>query len=97
MVDGRIVSDVMVHEQCYRRDAVENRLLSGLGTVELSHVAERWNHRGSVEGDVLIRQGEMGDLFYLPAEGEVDVRVADAEAEGRGHGSIPAGISASGR
>jgi putative ABC transport system ATP-binding protein len=82
MVDGRIVSDVMVHEQvliCEMLSKID--FFSGLGTVELSHVAEKMEQRRFIEGDVLIRQGEMGDLFYLLREGEVDVRVADAEGE----------------
>jgi putative ABC transport system ATP-binding protein len=81
MVDGRIVSDVMVHEQVLICEMLKKiDFFSGLGTVELSHVAEKMEHRRFKEGDVLIRQGDVGDLFYLLREGEVDVvRVTDAD------------------
>jgi putative ABC transport system ATP-binding protein len=82
MVDGRIVSDVMVHEQvliCEMLTKID--FFSTLGTVELSHVAEQMQPLRFREGDVLIRQGETGDRFYLMREGEVDVRVADPDGE----------------
>ena len=78
MVDGRIVSDVMVHEQVLICEMLKRiDFFSGLGTDELSHVAEKIEARRFDDGDVLIRQGDIGDVFYLLREGEVDVRVAD--------------------
>ena len=82
MVDGRIVSDVMVHVQvliCEMLRKIE--FFSGRGTDELSQIAEKMEARRFKGGDVLIRQGEVGDRFYLLREGEVDVRVADAAGE----------------
>jgi putative ABC transport system ATP-binding protein len=82
MVDGRIASDVMVHEQvliCEMLSKID--FFAALGSVELSHVAEKMELRRFDKGDVLIRQGEMGDQFFMLREGEVDVRVADADGE----------------
>lgn len=82
MVDGRIVSDVMVHEQvliCEMLNKIE--FFASLGTVELSHVAEKMEPRWVHDGDVLTRQGDIGDLFYLLREGAVDIHVADGAGE----------------
>jgi putative ABC transport system ATP-binding protein len=82
MVDGRIVSDVMVHEQvliCEMLNKIE--FFASLGTVELSHVAEKMEPRWIHDGDVLTRQGDMGDLFYLIREGQVDIHVADGAGD----------------
>jgi len=82
MVDGRILSDVMVHEQVLICEMLKKiYFFSGLGTVELSHVAERMEPRRFDDGEVLIRQGEIGDNFFLLRDGEVDVRVVDADGE----------------
>ena len=81
LVDGRIVSDVMVHEQvaiCEMLKKID--FFSTLGTVELSHVAEKMVTHPFKEGDVLIRKGEIGDKFFLLREGEVDVRGTDTGA-----------------
>jgi putative ABC transport system ATP-binding protein len=82
MVDGRIVSDVMVHEQvliCEMLNKIE--FFASLGTVELSHVAEKMEPRWLHDGDVLTRQGDAGDLFYLLREGEVDIHVSDGTGD----------------
>ena len=78
LVDGRIVSDVMVKEQiiiCEMLSKIE--FFGGLDAAELSHVAERMERRLFSPGDVLIRQGEMGEHFFLLRAGEVDVHVAE--------------------
>jgi putative ABC transport system ATP-binding protein len=79
MVDGRIVSDIMVHEQvriCEMLSKID--FFSQMGTDQLSHVAEKMQVRKFHQGDVLIRQGDVGEEFYLMGDGEVDVRRADA-------------------
>jgi len=78
MVDGRIVSDIMVHEQvriCEMLSKID--FFSQMGTDQLSHVAEKMQVRKFHQGDVLIRQGDVGEEFYLMGDGEVDVRRAD--------------------
>ncbi|WP_191970090.1 ABC transporter ATP-binding protein [Methylobacterium planeticum] len=76
LVDGRIVSDVMVREQvilCEMLSKIE--FFSGLDAAELGQVAEKMERRPFRIGDVIIRQGEIGDRFYLLHAGEVDVHV----------------------
>lgn len=78
LVDGRIVSDVMVKEQiiiCEMLSKIE--FFSGHDAAELSHVAERMERRPFLPGEVLIRQGEMGEHFFLLRSGGVDVHVAE--------------------
>jgi len=82
MVDGRIVSDVMVKEQvliCEMLRKIE--FFGSLGTAELSQVAEKMHPRRFQKGEVLARQGETGDKFFLLRDGEVDVTVADNQGE----------------
>ncbi len=84
MVDGRVVSDVMVKEQvliCEMLRKIE--FFAALGTAELSQVAEKMQPRRFHKGNVLVRQGEMGDKFYLLRDGQVDVMVADNQGEKR--------------
>jgi putative ABC transport system ATP-binding protein len=82
MVDGRIISDVMVREQVLICEMLRKiTFFSALGTAELSLVAEKMRPRPFDDGEILIRQGEVGDNFYLLRDGVVDVDVANAEGE----------------
>ena len=78
MVDGRIASDILVHEQVLLCEMLQKiDFFQALTADELSHVAEKMHPRRFADGDVLIRQGDMGDQFYLLREGEVDVHVTE--------------------
>ena len=82
LVDGRIVSDVMVREQviiCEMLAKIE--FFAGLNAAELGRVAEEMERRPFRVGDAIIRQGDVGEHFFLVRKGEVDVRVADVEGE----------------
>jgi putative ABC transport system ATP-binding protein len=82
MVDGRIVSDVMVKEQVLLCEMLRKvDFFSALGTAELSLVAEKMQPRPFQRGDVLVRQGDMGEHFFLLRDGEVEVRVTDGQGE----------------
>ena len=82
MVDGRIVSDVMVREQILICELLRKiEFFSSLAAVELSLVGEKMRPVPFKDGDVLIRQGEMGDNFFLMRQGEVDVHVASSEGD----------------
>ncbi|MGE5150836.1 MAG: ATP-binding cassette domain-containing protein [Rhodospirillaceae bacterium] len=79
MVDGRIVSDIMVHEQvriCEMLSQID--FFSRMGSDQLSHVAEKMQIRKFHQGDVLIREGDVGEEFYLLGDGQVDVHRSDA-------------------
>lgn len=82
MTDGRIVSDVMLREQVLICEMLQKiDFFAALGTEELSLVAEKMRPTPFKDGEVLIRQGEMGESFFLLRKGEVDVYVADGEGD----------------
>lgn len=81
MVDGRIVSDIMVAETvrvCELLSRVE--FFAKLSTAELSAVAEKMRPRVFQNGDILIRQGDIGEEFHILCEGHTEVKV---EANGQ--------------
>jgi putative ABC transport system ATP-binding protein len=62
------------------------RGLAGFGELtatELAHIAERMQTRRFARGDVIIRQGDPGETFYLVRSGSVDVtrRAGPADTE----------------
>jgi putative ABC transport system ATP-binding protein len=74
MVDGRIASDVVLHDQlriCEFLKTVD--LFKNLTPIELTNVAEKVAKRQFVAGDVIIRQGEEGEDFFLISDGSVEV------------------------
>jgi signal-transduction protein with cAMP-binding, CBS, and nucleotidyltransferase domain len=48
--------------------------LGGLTAAELADIAERMRRYRFARGDVIIRQGDLGETFYLVRSGTVDVR-----------------------
>jgi CRP-like cAMP-binding protein len=82
MVDGRIVSDVMVKERVLVAELLKKiEFFAALDTAELTQVADKLAPRRFKDGEVLIRQGEMGDAFFLLRKGEVDVLVTDGQGQ----------------
>jgi putative ABC transport system ATP-binding protein len=80
MVDGRIVSDVVLHDAlriCEFLRAVD--LFQALTPVQLTAVAEKMTKRHFAPGETIIREGESGEEFFLISDGEVDVVRADHE------------------
>jgi len=74
MVDGRIASDVVLHDQlriCEFLKTVD--VFKNLTPIELTNVAEKVTKRQFVAGDVVIRQGEAGEDFFLISDGTVEV------------------------
>ena len=74
MVDGRIASDVVLHDAmriCEFLKTVD--AFQYLTPIELTHVAEKMTKRRFVKGDVVIRQGEAGEEFFLISDGTVEV------------------------
>jgi len=79
MVDGRIVSDVVLSDAlrvCEFLKGVDT--FKSLTPAELSNIAEKVTRRHYDAGDVVIREGDEGDELFLISEGEVEV-------ERRGH------------
>lgn len=82
MVDGRIVSDVRVNEAVDLSMALRGiDLFARLSTAELTQVAEKMQLRLFRDGEVFMRRGEEGDLFYLLREGRADVIVEENGVE----------------
>ena len=82
MVDGRIVSNVMVKESvsiCLFLSKCE--VFAGLNVDALTKVAEKMSFERFAPGAVIIRQGEEGDKFYLLRHGTVDVLIDDAHGK----------------
>lgn len=89
MVDGRIVSDVVLHDAmriCEFLRAVD--LFRTLTPTQLTDVAEKMKKRRFDAGETIIREGEPGEEFYLISDGEVDVIRADHEVARLGRGDF---------
>jgi putative ABC transport system ATP-binding protein len=82
MVDGRIISDVVIseaHAICEFLRRVP--LFSALMPDVLSAVADQMELEEFKPGDQVIRQGDPGDKFYLIRSGEADVFVRQGDQE----------------
>jgi putative ABC transport system ATP-binding protein len=89
MVDGRIVSDVVLHDAlriCEFLRAVD--LFRALTPTQLTDVAEKMKKRKYEAGETIIREGESGEEFFLISDGEVDVIRADHEIARLGRGDF---------
>ena len=74
MVDGRIVSDIMLNDAlriCEFLKGVE--VFKALTPTELTNVAERMIKRHYLPGDTVIREGEAGHELFLISIGEVKI------------------------
>jgi putative ABC transport system ATP-binding protein len=74
MVDGRIASDVVLHDAmriCEFLKTVD--AFEDLTPTELTHVAEKMTKRQFIAGDVIMRQGEVGEEFFLISDGTAEV------------------------
>jgi putative ABC transport system ATP-binding protein len=74
MVDGAIASDVVLRDAlviCEFLKGVD--LFKNLTPTEISNVAERMKKRRYKNRDIIIRQGEIGEEFFLVASGHVAV------------------------
>jgi putative ABC transport system ATP-binding protein len=89
MVDGRIVSDVVLHDAlriCEFLRAVD--LFRALTPIQLTDVAEKMTKRRFAAGETVIREGEPGEEFFLISDGGVDVVRADHEVARLGRGDF---------
>src|SRR5438477_8256749 len=81
MVDGRIKSDVLVHEA----DVIVEFLkrvpsFSALSVGTLASIADKMWAEQRIAGETVIREGEPGLNFYVIRQGEVEVVKEDGEA-----------------
>ncbi len=89
MVDGRVVSDVVLNDAlriCEFLKGID--AFKALTPTELTHVAERMAKRHYMPGEVVIREGESGHELFLISEGEVKVERSDHEVARLGPGDF---------
>jgi putative ABC transport system ATP-binding protein len=80
MVDGHIKSDVAVQESSVICDFLKSfPLFSDLTPNTLSEVADKMMVHQGKPGETIIRQGDLGEMFYLIRSGSVDVVVDDGK------------------
>ncbi len=76
MVDGRIKSDVVVREAALICEFIQNSTtFRSLTPATLATVADKMWAEEHLAGDIIIRQGDQGDKFYLIRRGEVEVLI----------------------
>jgi len=89
MVDGRIMSDVVLHDAlriCEFLRPIE--LFKTLTPRQLTDIAEKMSKRHYAAGETIIRKGDSGKEFFLVSDGEVDVIRADHEVARLGPGDF---------
>jgi putative ABC transport system ATP-binding protein len=80
MVDGRIMSDVVLHDAMRICEFLRPiGLFKTLTPRQLTDVAEHMKKRHYASGETIIREGEPGEEFFLLSDGEVEVIRADHE------------------
>jgi putative ABC transport system ATP-binding protein len=89
MVDGRIASDVVLHDAMRIVEFLKTvDVFSHLTAIELTNVAEKMTKRQFIAGDVVIRQGEPGEEFFLISDGTVDIMREGHEVAQLGSGDF---------
>jgi putative ABC transport system ATP-binding protein len=89
MVDGRIVSDIMLNDALRICEFLKDvDAFKALTPNELTHVAERMNKRHYMPDEVVIREGEIGHELLLISEGEVRVERGGREVARLGAGEF---------
>ncbi len=89
MVDGRIMSDVVLHDALRICEFLRPiTLFKTLTPRQLTDVAEKMSKRHYAAGETIIRMGDPGEEFFLVSDGEVDVIRADREVARLGPGDF---------
>jgi putative ABC transport system ATP-binding protein len=89
MVDGRIMSDVVLHDAlriCEFLRPIE--LFKTLTPRQLTDVAEKMSKRHYAAGETIIRKGDPGEEFFLVSDGEVEISRGDREVARLGPGNF---------
>lgn len=83
MVDGRVVSDVLVQEAAAIAEFLQrNALFKNLSAATLAEVADKMSLERFPAGEVVIRQRDPGDKLYVILKGSAEV-VAEKDGESR--------------
>jgi putative ABC transport system ATP-binding protein len=89
MVDGRIASDVVLHDVlriCEFLRTID--LFRALTPNQLSDIADHMTKRRYAAGETVIRAGEKGEEFFLISDGTVEVIRGDHEVASLGQGEF---------
>ncbi len=92
MVDGTIKSDVVLRDAvtiCEFLRTVD--LFKHLTPTELTNIAEKMKRRRYGKDEIIVREGDPGEEFFLIGHGFVDVRKRGTEAEERHVATLGAG------
>jgi putative ABC transport system ATP-binding protein len=92
MVDGTIKSDIVLRDAvmiCEFLRTVD--LFKHLTPTELTNIAEKMKRRRYGKDEIIIREGELGEEFFLIGHGFVDVHKRGTAAEERLVATIGAG------
>ncbi len=74
MIDGRIASDVQVKKTLYICQFLKAcKLFQQMSLSDLTDVAQKMDEESFEGGEIIIREGDVGDKFYLLKEGEAIV------------------------
>jgi putative ABC transport system ATP-binding protein len=80
MVDGRIASDMPLDNEMRVAEFLKSvEPFSALNPADLSRIAETATLRHYEPGEVIIREGDIGDQLFLISEGQVEVMRHDLE------------------
>jgi putative ABC transport system ATP-binding protein len=81
MVDGHVISDVLVVESAVICEFLRRcHLFANLTPATLSQVADKMTLEKFPAGSTIIRQGDEGDKFYVLRSGNVNVIVDDGQS-----------------
>jgi putative ABC transport system ATP-binding protein len=84
MVDGNIISDVVLHDTLKICDFLRTvELFKHLTPKEITNTAEKMKRRHYSKDEVIIREGDAGAEFFLINRGSVDVLRRDEAGEDR--------------
>jgi putative ABC transport system ATP-binding protein len=89
MVDGRIASDVVLHDAlriCEFLRTIE--VFRALTPSQLSDVADHMKKRRYAAGETIIREGDKGEEFFLISDGTVEVIRENREVASLGQGDF---------
>jgi putative ABC transport system ATP-binding protein len=89
MVDGRIVSNVLVkRNQLLSQFLVQIELFRVLSTSALTKVADKFDLQSFPAGSEIIRQGDVGNLFYVIGSGQVAIEMDGQQVNRLGPGAF---------
>lgn len=82
MVDGYIKSDVVVRESALICEFLQKLApFQGLSPSTLASLADKMGVENRAAGDIIVRQGDVGNHFYLIRQGEVEVTISAGDSK----------------